>query len=43
MNVYWVVLLTIIIAIEKTLNDPTPFSRAVGLACLAAAMATLAL
>lgn len=42
MNVYWVVLLTIIIVIEKTVTDPKPFRRAVGVACLTAAMAALA-
>ncbi len=42
MNVYWVILLTIVVAIEKAMADPTPFRRAVGLACLAAAAAALA-
>lgn len=41
MNVYWVVLLTVIVAIERTLTDPTPFRRGVGLACLVAGMAAL--
>lgn len=42
MNVYWVIALTIITVIEKTLADPVPFSRLVGLASLAAAVAVLA-
>ncbi len=40
MNVYWVVLLTVLVTIEKTMKQPRPFSVLVGIACLGAAAIT---
>ena len=41
MNAYWVVLLTVIVTVEKTLRNPKPFSAAVGAAGLLAAVMVL--
>ncbi len=41
MNVYWVILLTVIVSVEKTLTDPTPFRRTIGLTCLTAGTTVL--
>ena len=34
MNIYWIVALTLIVVVEKTLMDPRTFSTVVGLSCL---------
>lgn len=38
MNLYWVVLLTLLVTIEKTLPNPKPFSVAIGIACFGTAL-----
>jgi predicted metal-binding membrane protein len=39
MNIYWIVSLTLIVAIEKLLSDPRAFSVAIGLGCFLTAAA----